>query len=149
LLRDYIHAAGFGRWAAIEKATGAFVGWFALRRPDGGSPDEAELVYRLRRSAWSRGFATEGSRVVIRKAFTELGVRRVFAQTMAVNQRSRRVMEKTGLTLVRAFFLAFDDPTPLRDGDFPEATQPGQNYQPMPLTTSSTLMPSAPWQRCA
>jgi len=33
--------------------------------------------------------------------FTDLGVRRVFAHTLAVNTASRRVMEKCGLTLVR------------------------------------------------
>jgi RimJ/RimL family protein N-acetyltransferase len=38
-----------------------------------------------------------------RKGFTELGVRRVVAQTMAVNVASRRVMEKAGLTYVRTF----------------------------------------------
>jgi RimJ/RimL family protein N-acetyltransferase len=40
---------------------------------------------------------------LIRKGFTELGVERVVAETMAVNLGSRRVMEKSGLTLVRAF----------------------------------------------
>jgi RimJ/RimL family protein N-acetyltransferase len=34
--------------------------------------------------------------------FTGLGVERVFARTMAVNSASRHVMEKCGLTLVRA-----------------------------------------------
>ena len=37
--------------------------------------DEPELGYRLRRSAWGKGYATEGSRALIRKGFTELGVR--------------------------------------------------------------------------
>ena len=40
---------------------------------------------------------------LIRKGFTELGVQRVVAETMAVNQASRRVMEKAGLKLVRTF----------------------------------------------
>jgi RimJ/RimL family protein N-acetyltransferase len=99
-----------GRWAAIEKATGDFLGWFALDRPAGGSGEEVELGYRLRASAWGRGYATAGSRALIRKAFTELGVRRVFAQTMAVNVASRRVMEKAGLRHVRTFYPDWDDP---------------------------------------
>ncbi|WP_252782054.1 GNAT family N-acetyltransferase [Actinoallomurus rhizosphaericola] len=64
---------------------------------------EIELGYRLRRSAWSKGYATEGSRTLIRKGFTELGVERVVAETMTVNLGSRRMMEKAGLTLVRTF----------------------------------------------
>jgi RimJ/RimL family protein N-acetyltransferase len=50
-----------------------------------------------------QGYATEGSRALIRKGFTELGVQRVVAEATAVNQASRRVVEKAGLTLVRTF----------------------------------------------
>lgn len=99
----YEHFSGFGFWAAIERYTGEFLGWFHFRPPEGGSPDEAELGYRLRKSAWGKGYATEGSRALIRKGFAELGVRRVFAETMAVNLASRRVMEKSGLSYVRTF----------------------------------------------
>ena len=57
----------------------------------------------LRAGPWGRGFATEGSRALIRKGFTEFGVQRVTAEAMAANVASRRVMEKAGLTLVRTF----------------------------------------------
>ena len=100
---------GYGFWAAIEKSTGDFLGWFHFRPREGASPDEAELGYRLRRSAWGKGYATEGSRALIRKGFGELGVRRVVAETMAVNLASRRVMEKAGLTLVRTFHQDWPD----------------------------------------
>ena len=65
------------------------------------APGEVELGYRLRKSAWGKGYATEGSRALICKGFTEFGVQRVVAEAMAVNLASRRVMEKAGLTLVR------------------------------------------------
>jgi RimJ/RimL family protein N-acetyltransferase len=52
---------------------------------------------------WGQGYATEGSRALIDKAFAELGVERVYASTMAVNVASRRVMEKAGLRFVRTF----------------------------------------------
>ena len=99
----YERFAGYGFWAAIEKSTGEFLGWFHFRPRDGSLADQPELGYRLRRSAWGQGYGTEGSRALIRKGFTELGVRRVFAETMAVHAASRRVMEKAGLTLVRTF----------------------------------------------
>ena len=99
----YRRYPGFGFWAAIEKSTGEFLGWFHFRpRPD-AAPGEVELGYRLRRSAWGQGYATEGSRALIRKGFTEFGVQRVTAEAMAVNLASRRVMEKAGLSLVRTF----------------------------------------------
>ena len=102
-LRAYERFEGFGVWAAIERSTGQFVGWFEFYPRKDAGPEEVELGYRLRRSAWGKGYATEGSRALIRKGFTELGVQRVVAETMAVNAASRRVMEKAGLKYVRTF----------------------------------------------
>jgi hypothetical protein len=79
------------------------VGWFHLRRRADRPADEPELGYRLRRSAWGKGYATEGSRELIERAFAELGAQRVWAETMVVNSASRRVMEKAGLKYVRTF----------------------------------------------
>ena len=67
---------------------------------------------RLARAAWGRGLATEGARALIERGFAEMGLRRIFAETMAVNVASRRVLEKAGLTFVRTFHLAWDDPIP-------------------------------------
>ena len=72
-----------------------------------------DLGYRLRRSAWGNGYATEGSRALINKGFTEHGIDRVAAETMTVNLVSRRVMEKCGLTYIRTYF---DDEKPAIDG---------------------------------
>jgi RimJ/RimL family protein N-acetyltransferase len=102
-LSYYDRFEGYGFWAAIEKANGGFLGWFHLRPPPHAPPDHPELGYRLRRSAWGRGLATEGARALIDAAFEKYGAQRVNAETMAVNAGSRRVMEKSGLTLVRSF----------------------------------------------
>lgn len=99
----------YGFWAAIEKRTGRFLGWFHLRPREGDPDEEPELGYRLIASAWGLGYATEGSRAVIRKAFEELGARRVYATTMVVNVASRTVMEKAGLRLVRVFHEPWPD----------------------------------------
>ena len=96
--------AGYEKWhgdlglfAAHEKDGGAFIGWFCLRPEPQGPLDEVELGYRLRQAAWGRGYATEVSRALLTKAFTALGVRMVWAETMAVNQGSRNIMEKLGM----------------------------------------------------
>ncbi len=98
--------AGYERWrgdlglfAAYEKDGGAFIGWFCLRPEPQGPLDEAELGYRLRQAAWGKGYATEVSRALLGKAFTRLGIRMVWAETMAVNHGSRNIMEKLGITL--------------------------------------------------
>jgi RimJ/RimL family protein N-acetyltransferase len=102
-LSYYERFEGYGFWAASEKRTGRFVGWFHLRPGPDDPATEPELGYRLHRFAWGGGLATEGSRALIAKAFTDLGATRVHASTMAVNVGSRRVMEKAGLRYVRAF----------------------------------------------
>ena len=109
IIARYERGDGYGLWAAIEKPTGAFLGWFHLRPAKDGPSDEPELGYRLKRSAWGKGYGTEGSRALIQKAFTELGARRVFASTMTVNVGSWRVMEKAGLRFVRTFFQEWPD----------------------------------------
>jgi RimJ/RimL family protein N-acetyltransferase len=112
LTRVFDRYGGPGYWAAETRCGGQFLGWFELTPLGGDHPDEAELGYRLRRSAWGRGYGTEGSRALVRKGFTELGLRRVMAQTMAVNAASRRVMEKTGLVFDRVFHVTWPDPLP-------------------------------------
>ena len=91
----------FGVFAADETDGGAFIGWFCLRPERGGPLDEVELGYRLRQAAWGRGYATEVSEALLTKAFTELDVRVVWGETMALNRPSQHVMEKVGMTVVQ------------------------------------------------
>ena len=102
LLGFYGRGDGYGLWAAIEKSTGEFIGWFSLRS-DEGDLMRVELGYRLRQSAWGNGYATEGSQALVDKGFSELGAERIFATTMTVNAASLRVMEKVGLKYIRTF----------------------------------------------
>lgn len=99
----YERFAGYGFWAALDKGSRDFLGWFHLRPPPGAAVDEPELGYRLKRAVWGRGLATEGSRGLIEHAFRSSGARRVNAEAMAVHTASRRVMERAGMRLVRAF----------------------------------------------
>ena len=124
-LAYYAAYRDFGFWAAQGRGGGDFVGWFGLRPvtpsaaamvdwPDAppGEASVAELGYRLRASTWGRGYATEGARALVRRAFSELAVTRIVATTMAVNTRSRRVLEKAGLKYVRTVHLDWPDPLP-------------------------------------
>lgn len=111
-LAYYQRADSMGFWAALERSSENFIGWFHLRPANLDEQDDVELGYRLRRDAWGRGFATEGSRGLIHKAFTELPVRRVHAETMAVHVASRKVMEKAGLRYCRTFHQDWPFPIP-------------------------------------
>ena len=84
-----------------------FVGWWLLEPAGWADGDlvagEAELGYRLLRRHWGRGLASEGSRELLRHAFEDLELHRVFALTMAVNERSRATMASAGLRYLRTF----------------------------------------------
>lgn len=97
-LDDYRRFDRLGTWAAEDAGSGEFLGWFHFRA---AGRTDVDLGYRLRRAVWNQGYATEGSRALIRMGFTRLGVERVYAHTLTINGASRRVMEKCGLTLVR------------------------------------------------
>jgi RimJ/RimL family protein N-acetyltransferase len=91
----FVSPGGF--YGVRERVGNAFVGWFQLE----AAPDrdgEAELGFRLRRSVWGLGYATEGARAVVAHALDVLGYRRVFARALNDNPASIRVMEKAGLT---------------------------------------------------
>src|SRR4249920_4109233 len=52
----YERFAGYGFWAAVEKSSGGFVGWFHFRPEKADRPNEVELGYRLRKTAWGKGY---------------------------------------------------------------------------------------------
>ncbi|GAA1314059.1 GNAT family N-acetyltransferase [Saccharothrix xinjiangensis] len=97
---------GSGWWAAHERATGAFIGWFELSAAGDGV---AELGYRLHPGSWGRGYATEGAKALVEHGFAA-GLTKVVATAMVVNTGSRRVLEKVGLRHVRTFHGDWPDP---------------------------------------
>ncbi|HEV2368234.1 MAG TPA: GNAT family N-acetyltransferase [Acidimicrobiales bacterium] len=111
-MEEKILAARGHRWVLFDRADRSFIGWAGL---DPAAANEYELGYRLLRVHWGKGLATEASIRLLQLAFTEWGAERVWAQTMAVNQRSRAVMERCGLRFVRTFHLKWDDPLPGTD----------------------------------
>ncbi|GAB3456968.1 GNAT family N-acetyltransferase [Actinophytocola sediminis] len=110
MIEDYTRTPGLGAFAAFTRSaefSAEFIGWFMLVRDDNHPPDEAEIGYRLRRAAWGNGYATEGGAALLRYGFEVAGLRRIFADTMAVNTRSRRVMDKLGLRYESTYFAPY------------------------------------------
>ncbi|HWV24861.1 MAG TPA: GNAT family N-acetyltransferase [Thermomicrobiales bacterium] len=103
---------GIGFWAIVDKATDATIGWLELSAPLGEPVSEAELGYRMLPAWWGKGLATEAAGGALKHAFESVGLQRVFAHTMFVNRRSRRVMEKIGMAHVRTFFPNWENPLP-------------------------------------
>jgi len=89
----------FGLWAAITKAGTEFIGFCGLQYLD--NTREIEVGYRLAKSFWGMGLATEAAKASLRFGFEELGLDRVVAVVQPENIASWRVIEKIGLRYVK------------------------------------------------
>ena len=83
-----------GFWRIEGRGDRAFHGVGALiRMPEG---DDVEIAYRLARSAWGQGIATEAAGALVAHALGPLALPRVVAVTYPENQASQRVLDKLG-----------------------------------------------------
>ena len=93
---------GYGLWAVEGRATGEFEGYIGFSRPAWCAPFTPciEIGWRLARSSWGRGLATEGATAALSWAKSNVAFPRgeVVSFTTESNERSRRVMEKLDFT---------------------------------------------------
>ena len=91
---------GFGLCAVELLENGQFIGFIGLTVPafEAAFTPCVEIGWRLAAPYWSRGLATEGAREIVGYAFDELKLPELVSITAVGNARSRRVMEKLGMT---------------------------------------------------
>ena len=96
--RAVLAERGWGLWAV--EAEGAFVGFVGLSEPrfEEHFTPAVEVGWRLARSAWGNGYATEAARASLAFGFDELGLDEIVSFTSVLNMPSRRVMERLGMT---------------------------------------------------
>src|SRR5438094_877708 len=99
----------------LDRTSGQFLGWVFVRpatasrsaREIGWTrPDEVEVGYRYRRSAWGRGVATEAATPLVQIAFADPATTALVACALAGNAGSLRVLEKLGLERVGEVMLS-------------------------------------------
>lgn len=94
---------GFGLFAIEQKLSGELIGFVGLSIPS-FLPEilpAVEIGWRLARSAWGKGFATEGARAALAFGFSRPGLERIVSIHQVGNVASARVMEKLGMRLER------------------------------------------------
>jgi RimJ/RimL family protein N-acetyltransferase len=91
---------GFGLWAVEIPEVTPFAGFIGLAVPGFEAPFTpcVEIGWRLAATYWGLGYATEGARAALDLGFDVLGLDEVVSFTVPANRRSRRVMEKLGLS---------------------------------------------------
>jgi RimJ/RimL family protein N-acetyltransferase len=102
-IEAHFAAHDFGVWAAELKATGEFIGFVGLWVPsfEAHFTPCVEIGWRLAARHWGRGLATEGARAAVNHASQVLGLNELVSFTTDANIRSRRVMERIGMTCDR------------------------------------------------
>jgi len=99
-IRAHLAAHGFGLLAVEAPGEAPFLGFVGLQLATFPAPFTpcVEVGWRLAHSFWGRGYATEAARAYLDHGFHERGFREVLSFTTVANARSRRVMEKLGMT---------------------------------------------------
>ena len=97
---------GWGWWAieatkrTSDPANSNFIGFVGLSVPrfEAHFTPCVEIGWRLERSAWGHGYATEAARAVIQFAFERLKLDEIVSFTATCNKRPERVMQRLGMT---------------------------------------------------
>jgi RimJ/RimL family protein N-acetyltransferase len=93
---DHYRKYGFGRWTVLSKSEGNAIGWCGIKYHEQG--DYIDLGFRLLRSEWNKGFATEAALGCVEHAFENLGIDELVGRVARKNLASIRVLEKIGMT---------------------------------------------------
>ena len=116
---------GFGPWAVVERSSSKVIGYAGLFYfPDIDGRPEIEMGYRLARSYWGQGFATEAVAAIREYAFHVLCFHRLIALIDPQNTASIRVAEKVGLRYEKdAMLEGYTHPDHLYSMNIPVANQ--------------------------
>jgi RimJ/RimL family protein N-acetyltransferase len=91
---------GYGYWAVEIPGVTTFAGFIGLSIPgfEAHFTPCIEVGWRLAFEHWNLGYATEGARAALAFGFDSLQAKEIVSSTVLANVRSRRVMEKLGMT---------------------------------------------------
>jgi len=91
---------GFGLWAVEVVGVAPFIGYVGLSIPrfEAHFTPAVEVGWRLASAYWGQGYATEGARAALEAGFTQFGLKEIVSFTVPATARSRRVMERIGMT---------------------------------------------------
>jgi RimJ/RimL family protein N-acetyltransferase len=98
--RRHFQEHGFCCYAVELKSTGEFIGFVGLAIPLFEAPfmPAVEIGWRIAKTHWNQGYATEAAKYVLNHAFNDLNLPEVVSFTPTQNTASQRVMEKIGMT---------------------------------------------------
>lgn len=122
---------GYGLWALEVREAGEFIGFTGLAPlpadVPGGAGGGTEIGWRLARSAWHHGYATEAARAALDVAFAGVGLPEVWSMTAVLNTPSQAVMRRLRMTEAARFeHPRIPDGNPLRPHVTYHLARPGR-----------------------
>jgi RimJ/RimL family protein N-acetyltransferase len=99
-VRSHWRQHGFGQWVVEIPGEASLIGVIGLSTVTYKAhfTPAVEVAWRLARTQWGHGYATEAARAALDYGFDTLGLAEIVAITVPANLRSRRVMERLGMT---------------------------------------------------
>lgn len=99
-MNEQLSRENYTLWAVEEKESKQFIGFIGLNHPtwDAHFTPCVEIGWRLAAEFWGKGYATEGAKATLEYAFQDLHIPEIVSFTVPDNFRSRRVMERIGMT---------------------------------------------------
>ncbi len=104
---------GIGRFSAIEKSTGNFIGWSGLKFNTGDKEtlgdkrDFYDIGYRFIPRYWNKGYARESAIAILHYGFKNLNIQTIVGASETENIASNKVLQKIGLKFIEVF--PYDD----------------------------------------
>ena len=92
---DHYRLDGFGRWAVTLRNSNEFIGFCGLVRDD--ETGEVDLAFRIAKTHWSMGYATEASHACLTAGFQTFGLDEIQGRAMRENLASITVLQKLGM----------------------------------------------------
>lgn len=96
---------GYCYFAVDEISTGSFIGFIGLtwKTFEADFTPCVDIGWRLKPSAWNKGYATEGAIRCLDYAFDNLNLDKVYSMAPKINTPSQRVMQKADMIKVGEF----------------------------------------------
>ena len=90
---------GYNYFACEIIETGEFIGFIGLAYQDFEAifTPTVDIGWRLKQSAWGKGYASEGAKRCLEFAFNDLNLERIISTCTLQNNKSEHVMKKIGM----------------------------------------------------
>lgn len=104
-LKSHYVENGFTYYAVDILETQEFIGMIGLafQKYETEFTPAIDIGWRLKKTAWGKGYATEGARRCVKHAFNALGINKIISVCTLQNQKSEKVMKKIGMKKIGEF----------------------------------------------